>query len=89
MAFVFHSDPSHGWLEVSLSDLAAVGLGPSDFSRYSYVGDNRLFLEEDCDAPKFLLAWEVQSGLGTIEITELYHRGEAFVRALPRLSRGN
>lgn len=52
--FVFHSDPGHAWLEVSVQKLWSVGLRPQDFSVYSYRRGDRCFLEEDCDAPLFL-----------------------------------
>lgn len=38
MTLTYHTDPGHGWLEVSFYALADVGLTPADFSRYSYVG---------------------------------------------------
>jgi hypothetical protein len=49
-------DPGHCWLEVGYSDLADIGMGVSDFSRYSYVSASKqlVYLEEDSDAPKFI-----------------------------------
>jgi hypothetical protein len=35
-----------------------VGLGPEDFSAYSYRRGDHLYLEEDCDAGRFLAAWQ-------------------------------
>ena len=61
--FTFHNDPGHGWLQVSGDDILAAGLKPSDFSRYSYwtrspfSGGDTYYLEEDCDAVKFLAAY--------------------------------
>lgn len=52
----FHSDPSHGWLEVPKLTLRDLGLYPKSFSRYSYQNLNNLFLEEDCDMPKAVKA---------------------------------
>lgn len=60
--FTFYSDPGHGWLKVSVADVLAVGLDPIDFSRYSPRRGVTLFLEEDCDAPKFLRAWKAKHG---------------------------
>jgi len=63
--YTFHSDPGHGWMEVPAADLAPLGLKKTDFSQYSYKRMNppmtssdspqeMLYLEEDCDAPKFI-----------------------------------
>jgi len=54
--FNFYNDPGHGWLEVTTAQVAAVGLKVSDFSRSSYRRGNTLYLEEDCDAGRFLTA---------------------------------
>lgn len=50
------SDPAHGWLEVSFRDLADVGAAIADFSDYSYINRAKslLYLEEDCDAARFI-----------------------------------
>ena len=59
--YVFHTDCGHGWLEVTNRDLEMVGLRPCDFSQYSYQrvrnGGTTYYLEEDCDATTFLLAY--------------------------------
>lgn len=53
----FHSDPAHGWLEVSKS-LAKLHLREKyvQISFCSYMRGNLLYLEEDCDAPLLLEA---------------------------------
>jgi hypothetical protein len=60
-AYRFWSDPSHGWLEVTSKDLAEVGLKTTDITDYSYVKETKdgvfYYLEEDCDAEKFLKAF--------------------------------
>jgi hypothetical protein len=56
--FIFHTDAGHGWLEVSWRDLKDLSLNPKDFSRYSYRRGNTFYLEEDCDAYKFVQAWK-------------------------------
>ena len=61
--FTFYTDPGHGWLKVSLSNLASLGFLPSDFSRYSYKKNDNLYLEEDCDAAKFVLAYKTKHGV--------------------------
>lgn len=47
------SDAGHAWLSVSLADIRALGLTEA-ISEYSYVNGTRAYLEEDCDAPRFL-----------------------------------
>lgn len=62
--FIFFGDPGHGWLQVTPAQVAEAGLNRRDFSNYSYV-DRRgefFYLEEDCDAPKFLDAWTARHG---------------------------
>ena len=48
----FHSDPGHGWLQVPITLLRESGIKITGFSYYSDKTEN-VFLEEDCDAPKF------------------------------------
>ncbi len=68
----FIEDPSHGWLEVPETALAKVGLSVADFSLYSYRHNGKLYLEEDCDAPKFFEAWEpISASLSISEFTRL------------------
>lgn len=51
LTFIFHTDPSHGWLEVDLELVRKYNL---KISRYSYVNCGKAYLEEDCDAGKLL-----------------------------------
>lgn len=62
--FTLHSDPGHGWLEVSPSDLKEVGLKLADITPYSYKNrrGSRLFLEEDCDLSTFFRAYKNKHG---------------------------
>lgn len=50
--FKFYSDDGHGWLAVKRADLAEFGL-LDKISHYSYQRGDTVYLEEDCDAPKF------------------------------------
>ena len=86
-SFTFHTDPGHGWLEVPYAALADVGLGCSCFSQYSYYSERlqAVFLEEDCDAPKFFAAYSRHNGGAVPIIPEKHHAGDCFVRRLPRL----
>jgi hypothetical protein len=51
----WHTDPGHGWLEVPAGLVTVHGITPS---RYSYSQGGNYYLEEDCDAPRFLKALE-------------------------------
>ncbi len=60
--FNFHSDCGHGWLAVKIADLGKVNLPLNDISNYSFVRGKTVYLEEDCDAPKFIKAYEATYG---------------------------
>ncbi len=60
--FTMISDPGHGWLEVRWTSLRDVGLNPTDFTPYSYRSGNTFYLEEDCDAGKFVAAYRRKYG---------------------------
>ena len=80
--FTKHNDPGHGWLEVSPSDLKAVGLALSDISGYSYKNrrGTRLFLEEDCDASLFFKAYKEKHGAYPSYVYE--HTNDEFPESL-------
>ena len=86
--FTFHSDPGHAWLEVTPSEVRLVGLNISAFSSYSYVERNdsgaieKLYLEEDCDAPQFINAY--RRVRGEMKFNDHYQEN-TFARTLPNL----
>ena len=85
--YKFYSDPGHGWLEVTTADLADVGLHRGDFSRYSYQSGNNgtatlIYLEEDCDAPRFIAAFR---STYSEEPTIIERNDGAFIRNLRHL----
>ncbi len=53
----WYIDPGHGWLSVPIRILLDSGVA-NEISCYSYIDGQmaRAYLEEDCDAPKFLAA---------------------------------
>ena len=53
----FISDPGHGWLEVPIEELLDLGIWDK-ISGYSYQKGGMAYLEEDCDAPLFIDAWQ-------------------------------
>lgn len=56
---VMHSDPGHAWLAVKLSELDMLDIR-SEISVYSYVKGKTAYLEEDCDAGKFVTAMQAK-----------------------------
>lgn len=81
--FKFHTDPGHGWLEVTRADLAAVGLTANDFSRCSYQrpagGTTVYFLEEDCDAGVFMNAYRKRYTV-ELELTSRHTNHDSRIR---------
>jgi len=52
-SLTFHTDPGHGWLEVSRADLDALGIA-NTISPYSFQKAARVYLEEDTDAARYM-----------------------------------
>jgi len=66
----FHTDPGHGWLEVKYSELKELGI-EDKISSYSYLKDDAVYLEEDCDAAVYLDAMKANgTEVGFIELNE-------------------
>lgn len=89
MTYTFHADPGHAWLEVTLTDVLAVGLQPKQFSPYSYKDIGRsvtkLYLEEDCDAGLFIGAWEAKNPGQAFPMKDKHSDSDSFVRRLPSI----
>ena len=81
--FTFHTDPGHGWLEVSIPNLLSVGLVPSDFSAYSFEGNGNVYLEEDCDAAAFIRTYEQK--VGPFVCREQHSTYNHWIRRLKRI----
>jgi len=77
----FHSDPGHGWIEITLSQILDAGLKPSDFSSYSYRDGSKFYLEEDCDADKFLTAYKTNHD---VSFAHVEYYDYCFIRDLPK-----
>lgn len=77
----FYSDAGHGWLAVRRADIPPE-LFP-EITAYSYEdSSNLVYLEEDCDASKFL---ESSACAGqVVTFNEIYLGVHAFIRDLPR-----
>jgi hypothetical protein len=78
-------DSGHGWLKVDLADLYRSGAQHS-ISSCSYVDAQKgvAYLEEDCDAGKYLQAigWTTEDSKEPSQ--ENYTDGDSFVRNLPQ-----
>ena len=59
--FTYHTDPGHGWIEVPLPIVAALGI-TTEISSFSYTDGRNAYLEEDCDAWLFVNAYEAAHG---------------------------
>ena len=50
--YIFHSDASHGWIEVKYSELVRLGIDHV-ISDFSYIKGDTVYLEEDSDWSKW------------------------------------
>lgn len=62
--FTYHEDPGHGWIEVPMQELYALGIA-AKITPYSYRNGDTAFLEEDDDADTLLKALRAQG----VEVT--------------------
>lgn len=75
----FHTDPGHGWLEVTRADLVELGI-LGLVSAYSYTDGPRFYLEEDCDATLYLEAAKAAGWV--LNLVDKYAE-DSFIRELP------
>jgi hypothetical protein len=66
----FVTDPGHGWLEVPLADIAALGV-ETKISACSFINGRFAYLEEDCDYAVYMDALAAR-GLPRPEIRQRY-----------------
>jgi len=68
----FISDPGHGWLEVPVTVLRQLAIDKA-ISPYSYIADDKAYLEEDCDSSVFATAAKARGHLYDVaEVFEEY-----------------
>jgi hypothetical protein len=85
----FHCDRGHGWLEVPREDIDALGLA-DQISAYSYAMASThkragmVYLEEDCDASRYLDA--AKAAGYTLQIVEKYTDGDSPIRNMAQFS---
>ena len=75
----FIEDPGHGWLEVPRSHLAILAIEQS-VSPYSYQQAEYVYLEEDCDYPRFAEAWQNFTDLKIKDHIRTEYQDNTFVR---------
>ena len=74
-------DPGHGWIAADRQMLAFLGLLEAT-STYSYQDQDLIWLEEDCDGPRFLSALS-RVGID-YQLVDTHTQGDAWIRNLPR-----
>jgi len=88
VSFKYYQDPGHGWIAVRIKVLAMLNLTPSNFSHYSFIKGNTVYLEEDGDASKFFKVWTEKFG----EEPSLIHKNtnkSSPIRSYPRIKTNN
>ena len=59
--FDYYSDPGHGWVKVPVSLLGELGIA-GKITPFSYLRGKFAYLEEDCDAMAFIMAYKEKIG---------------------------
>ena len=78
----FISDSGHAWIAVKKSHITELGLN-NNISKFSYVKNNSVFLEEDSDARKFFEAYKNRFGY-VPDFTETLTDGLSKIRQYDR-----
>lgn len=79
--FRYIQDPGHGWLQVPRRLVHELGI-EAEITRYSYVDEHNAYLEEDCDMPRFLRAFDEEMSDVDLVIEHAHSNDESFVRDL-------
>jgi len=78
--YKFYSDSGHGWLAVKKEDLVMLCIA-GDISHYSYTKGDTVYLEEDCDFTKFLLAMRNEGLSESYRIVDVDHGLRSRIRS--------
>ncbi len=62
-----HSDQSHGWLKVPMTELEFLGIAKS-ITKFSFIKGEHVYLEEDCNATLFCDAKQSQDPSWELDI---------------------
>lgn len=79
LVLTMHEDPGHGWLEVPITLLKALGI-TKDVSTYSYVRGDNAYLEEDCDYAVFMRAIQKANNWDVDIKEEVVRNGDSPIR---------
>lgn len=82
ITFKFHSDSRHGWLAVKKQYLIDLNI-EKGISSFSYKNGNTVYLEEDSDAIKFIIAFEKKFNQSP-KIVELKSKDHSHIRSFER-----
>ena len=90
MAFTFHEDDAHGWLEVPLFALVNMGMRMNSITPFSYIDRNKdympIYLEEDVDMQRFVKHYEEYHGKRLEIGNTVTYAGSAPIRELPSVN---
>ena len=78
----WHSDPGHAWMAVPADEIRNLGIA-DQISGFFYLSQGIAYLEEDCDAPRFIHAAR-SAGIGFDPSLEIRHEGDAPIRSMGR-----
>jgi hypothetical protein len=79
-SYVYHQDSGHGWLEVPVREIKAMGL-ENRITPYSYLDRDKVYLEEDLDAGTFL---DIRKLLPKpVDFRNNYMDGMCYIRDFP------
>ena len=84
--YTFHSDPGHAWMQVTKQEIVDLGIA-HNISTYSYEKCGMVYLEEDCDACKFMAARSKEGNpVKPTQITESHTGTQSIIRNYPKYS---
>jgi hypothetical protein len=78
----WHADAGHAWMAVSADEIRNLKIA-DQISGYSYLSKGIVYLEEDCDAPRFIQAAR-SAGIGFNPSLEKRYNGNAPIRRMGR-----
>lgn len=83
--YIFFSDPGHSWLEVPYEFIRYMNIGAT-ISKYSYFHAGKVYLEEDCDAGRYMEAFQRITGTSFVKSANYrsVHQEETPIRSYAR-----
>ena len=84
--FKTYSDPGHGWIAVKISLLERLGIADK-ITPFSYMRGKTAYLEEDCDATRFVMAYKETFGVLPQYTQNKHTNGQERIRYYARYTR--